>query len=353
MTGSHEVVVSADALERFVGAILGELGAPEHNAARVAASLVESNLAGHDSHGVLLLPYYAELIERGQIRPHEVPETVLDRGGVIVLDGRFGFGQITGMAAADLAIERGRQHGLACVLARNANHVARLGEYSSAVAESGLAAILLVNCQGSGQMLAAFGGTERRLTNNPISIAAPAGTDPVVLDMALSVAAEAKVWLAKARGEPIPEGWALAADGQPTTDPEAALSYGTLLPVGGVEHGHKGYGLIVLVDILVGALSRGGVCHEDSPEDFSNALLLLALDIEPLAPREAYEADVESLRSYVKSGPRLDSVDEILFPGEFEATTARRRRAEGIRIEDSTWTSLLDIARSAGVAPPV
>jgi uncharacterized oxidoreductase len=346
------VVIAAGDLENYLAAIVAGHGAAEEVAGLVARSLVSANVAGHDSHGALLLRYWVELVERGQIRPDARPEVVFDHGAVMCLDGRFGFGPVVGHEAVLQARERARAHGVACVLARNANHVGRLGEYTSALAEAGLVSLLLVNCQGSGQLLAPFGGTERRLTNNPVSIAAPGGTEPVLLDMALSVAAEAKVWLAKARGEPLPDGWIVDAHGRPSTEPDDLFAGGALLPLGGPTAGHKGYGLIVMVDIIAGILSGGGVCRPDPPEDFSNAFALFALDVEPLCGVGAYASQIDALRRYVTDTPRAPGVDQILFPGDFESATGQARATGGIPLEGSTWSELAELARRVGVEPP-
>jgi uncharacterized oxidoreductase len=350
-TEAARVTVAPEELERYAAALISGLGGSHTHADRVAASLVSSNLAGHDSHGVLLIPYYAELVSRGQIRLDSATTTIIDRGGVTVLDGNFGWGQVAGMDATEHAASRARELGLACVLARNVNHLGRLGEYTSALAEQGFVALLLVNCQGSGQLLPPFGGIDRRLTNNPVSVAAPGDTDPVLLDIALSVVAEAKVWLAKARGEPVPEGCVLDADGQPSTEPDALFDGGVLLPVGGTGGGHKAYGLIVLVDIIAGMLSGGGVCRADAPEDFSNALFLLAVDVEPLVARSVYDSELATLRDHIKSSRRAPGVDEILLPGEFEART-RAQRADAIEIETTTWQELGVLAQRLDVTPP-
>jgi LDH2 family malate/lactate/ureidoglycolate dehydrogenase len=291
-------------------------------------------------------------MDRGQIRPEAKTEIAFDSGAVVVLDGGFGFGPVVGHEAVDLVVERGRRSGVACVVVRNANHLGRLGEFTSAVASAGLAAVLFANCQGSGQLLAPFGGADRRLTNNPISIAVPGPEHVVLLDMALSVVAEAKVWLAKARGASLPDGWILDAEGQPSRDPDALFEGGTLLPLGSPSAGHKGYALIVLVDILAGLLSGGGVCGPDLPEDFSNSFLLLAVDVEPLVPARQYEGAVGRLADYVKAARRLPGVEAILFPGEFEAVSERRRAAEGIWVEDETWKAIGTLAREADVPLP-
>ena len=162
--------------------------------------------------------------------------------------------------------------------------------------------------------------------------------------MALSVAAEGKVWLAAARGVSIPEGWIVDADGNATTDPNDLGRGGMLLPVGG----HKGYALIVLVDILAGILSGGGACRADPPEVFSNAFLLVALDVSALRPQDEYDREVDALRAHVKTAP---SESPILFPGEFELESVRRREREGIPIEPRTWEALAELARHVGVEP--
>jgi uncharacterized oxidoreductase len=349
---AEPIVVGPSALSDYVRAILAELGARSEDAALVSESLVAANLAGHDSHGVLLLPFYAELVRAGRIRLDACPELVIDRAAVVVIDAHDAFGQVVGRIAADLAIARAREHGIAAVLGRNATHLGRLGEYTAAIAEAGLVAILFCNFQGGEQQLAPFGGSENRLTNNPISIAAPGDVDPVLLDMALSVVAGGKVWLAKARGEPLPEGWILDAAGRPSTDPDDLDAGGSLLPVGGLEACHKGYGLIVLVDVLAGILSAGGVCRPDAGE-FSNAFLLIAIDVEPLVPRDRYRSELDQLASHVKSARRLPGVEEILLPGEPEARTARQRSTEGIPIEPSTWQALVELGNDLGVEAPI
>jgi uncharacterized oxidoreductase len=343
------IVVSADTLRAFSTEILRALGARARDAERVADHMVGSNLAGHDSHGVLLLPAYAHMIGQGEIRADAELELVSDRGAVIVIDGHYGFGQSIGRAAVELGIERGHEYGIACILGRNANHLGRIGEHTAAVAEAGLAAILLVNCQGSApqQFLAPYGGAERRLTNNPVSVAVPGVEHPVLLDMALSVIAGAKVNLALARGLQLPEGCLLDASGEPSTDPRDYFTGGTLQPVGG----HKGYGLIILTDILAGILSGGGACREDGPAQFSNAFMLITIDVEALAERERYEEELKALIDYVKSSRRLPGFDEILLPGDFEARNGAVRQSTGIFVENETWNALNALAADLGVEP--
>jgi uncharacterized oxidoreductase len=169
--------------------------------------------------------------------------------------------------------------------------------------------------------------------------------------MALGVVAEGKLWLARSYGDSIPEGWIIDPEGRASTDPEAFFAGGSLLPLGGLEHGHKGYGLIILTEILAGILSGGGVCRPGSPP-FSNDFLLIAVNLEPLRRRSSYDAEVETLRSHVRSSRLRVGFAEILFPGEPESRSVKHRLAEGIPLPRATRTALADVGRRVGAEVP-
>src|SRR5581483_9076651 len=239
----------------------------------------------------------------------------------VLCDGGFGFGHVVAMEATELAVARASSVGAAVVAVRNANHIGRLGEYTSFAGERGCVAMLFVNNQGSvDQQVAPFGAAERRLTNNPISFAAPGG---IVLDIALSVAAEGRVHLAAEQGTPVPEGWILDARGAPSTDPRDYLAGGSLLPVGGVMVGRGWTG-------------------------FSNAFVLVCVHPGTEAA-EAYDEEFERFTHWVKSASPLPG-REILLPGEPEAN-ARARTIE-IELPQSTRDALTDVARARGVDVP-
>ena len=341
------VVIEPDALRSFARDILQAVGARTADAEIVAEHMVTANSMGHDSHGVVLLEQYVRWTNEGKIRPDNEITVDHDGGAVVVLDGGFGYGQAIARHAAGLAVERARAHGISSIFCRNNNHIGRLGEFTEIVAEAGLAAVMFSNGQGGQLHVAPHGGYGRRLTNNPVSLAAPSAGKPVVHDMALSTVAGGKVLVAQARGEEIAEGLLLDADGHPSTDPNKFYTGGALTPLGG----HKGYGLILLTEILVGILSRGGVSREDD-KDFSNAFQLIAIDIEPIVGLDDFAADVEALRAFITDSPRHPDTPEILFPGDIERATAEQRNADGIAIEDSTWEVILGVAADAGVEPP-
>lgn len=346
------VVVGAGDLQIYAEEILRGLGAPPAHASRVATALVAANLAGHDSHGVLLLPYYEELIAKGHISPTAKPAQLADTGSMMLLDGQFAFGQVVGEMAVELGRERARGGGLAAVVARNSSHLGRLGEYTEAIAAAGLIGCMLVNFQGGDQRVVPHGSRDRRLTNNPISLATPGPDGPIVLDMALSVVAEAKVWLAKARGVPLPEGSIVDAEGRPTTDPNAFLGGGGLLALGGAAGGYKGFGLIVLVELIVSALSGGGLCTSPD-EQFSNAFVLIVIDPDTFENGRERLADVAAFSAYVKSARLVQGASEIMLPGDPERSSALTRAATGIPIENSTLAAVADVARRVGVRPLV
>jgi uncharacterized oxidoreductase len=330
-------------LRSYVAEILGRLGARQADAGRVAEVLVDADRSGHASHGVRQLPYYADQIREGELDVESEWEIVEDGGSLVVIDGHYGFGHVIAADTARLASDRANQHRVAAVAVRHANHIGRLGEYTDLIAGSGQVGLLLVNGEGSFPPVAPFGGTERRLTNNPISIAVPGPDQPVMLDMALSAVAESRVLHAAERNSPVPEGWVLDRDGNPSTSPNDYLEGGSLVPVGGAAGAHKGYALIVLVELIVGMLTGGPMCGPGERR-FSNGYVLICID-----PGGATSpADVAGLRSWVTSTARLPGVEEILLPGDVEA---RRRDAAGagVALDASTVALLHELADSVGI----
>ena len=334
--------------ERLVGwaaALLEHHGTPPAGAERVARALVDADRCGHRSHGARQLPYYLDLIERGELVP--AAEAVVEerRGGLVCLDGRHGFGQLTGERATEIALELAAEHAVAAVAGHDAGHLGRLGAYTERIAAAGMAGILLVNNQGGDQQMAPLGSAERRLTNNPLSIGVPGA----MLDMALSVAAEGRVWRAHERGETVPAGWILDSSGAPSTDPAAYVEGGgSLLPLGGEAGGHKGQGLIVMVELLVGLLASGGMCRPGEPP-FSNSFVLICL-APGAAALDSYRAELPGFVNWVRSAAPLQGAAEFLLPGEPEARA--RARGEEIELDKPTLRALGELAQAAGLPPP-
>ena len=248
------MIVPFESLVAFAREVLVTAGASREDAQEVARHLVRADASGRPSHGIRVLGEYVGTIKDGIVDPHARIEHVVDLGGVVVLDGRYGFGQATGRAALELAASRAAEHGVGCVLARRAGDIGRVGDYTERLADRSLASIMLVGGHAYGGRIAPWGGAEGRFPNDVISLGFPGGADPFVVDMALGAAALRRIRMAHERGEPIPDEWVITADGSPTTSPVDIDRGGRLLPAAG----HKGYGLIVLVELLAGLLSGAG-----------------------------------------------------------------------------------------------
>jgi uncharacterized oxidoreductase len=318
---------------------------------RVAESLVEANLMGHDSHGVIRIPQYIEMVGDGRVNPRAEPRVVRETEGTAVIDGGWQFGQVTARFAMAAAIAKAERTGTAVVQLYQSGHVGRLGEYAAQALEHGMVGMVTTNNHGGGQVLSPFGGIARRLSPSPIAIAVPGGPDfPIVLDMTTSVVAEGKVRVKRARGEKLPEGWILDAEGRPSTNPADLYGppVGSLTPLGGAA-AHKGFGLAFIIDILSGALGGGGCSRKDPPPLRGNGVFLQAINPAAFGTVERFTAEVAGLVEYVKSSPAAPGFDRIRIPGEVEHETRRERLRRGIEIEDETWQKIEATAAELGV----
>jgi uncharacterized oxidoreductase len=346
-------VLSSDQLFHLAVSILTAAGTPEADAAVVASELRDANLVGHDSHGVMRLVQYVQMIEEGVVQPGTPFTIVRDAPGFAVTDAHLNFGQVAMLHALELALSKARDAGTATVMVRNCNHVGRLGSYTHRAALRGFAAAMAVNSPGPGGV-APFGGIERRLGTNPISMAAPAGDDAFVLDMTTSATAEGKLRVAFQKGESVPAGLILDGHGNPSTNPADYYNkpYGAILPLGGPLLGHKGYGLSVMIDVFCGMLSGSGVAREDLPRG-ANGVWLYLIDIEQFLPRAEYGAWVERYIPHLKNSRKQPGVTEILLPGEIEQRKRAQREREGVAIPDETWRLITETAQRLGARLPV
>jgi uncharacterized oxidoreductase len=342
-----------DSLRDFVAGILAAAGAPADEAAIVAGALVRANLAGHDSHGVLRVEQYCRMMAQGGIVPGAPTEIENETATTAVVNGNWGFGQVVALRAVDVALRKAREHGVGAITMRCANHMGRLGDYPLMAAQEGMVAIATINNHGSGALVAPWGAREGRLATNPLCIATPGPEAPIVLDITTSVVAEGKVRVYRNRGEPVPEGWIIDAEGRPTTDPNALYERprGAILPFGG-SVGHKGFGLSLMVDILSGALSGAG-CSRAGTTRLGNAMFLTVIDVARFVPLDQFHEHVAALLDHVRSAPLAPGFQEILIPGEPERREEERRQRDGIPIDEHTWGQLRATGERLGVAAPI
>lgn len=339
-----------DRLTRLVAQIFAGNGVPEADARRVAECLVLADLRGVASHGVSRIPIYTERLRKGLVKAR--PEMKLERQLTVMarLDADDALGFISATRAMDVSIETARAHGIGMTFVQRSTHFGMAANYLLQATDAGLAAYVFTNAS---RAMPIWGGREPFLGTSPFAFAAPCGDEPVVLDMALSVVARGKVRRAAARGEPIPLGWALDAEGNPTTDAQKGYD-GVVLPLAGA----KGSGLSLMMEIVAGVMSgaayAGGVRNQykdfDAPQDVGHCFI--AFRPEAFAEPGGYEARMAELRRRAKDQPRAAGVDEILLPGEIEARSTAAKRRDGIRIEVEDVKMLADEAARAGVETP-
>ena len=343
-------VIKAAQLERVSSDIFQGAGLSADEAGIVARSLVASNLKGHDSHGVIRIPQYCQLLKDGEVKAGQNVRIERETEGSAVLDGGWGLGQVICRQAMDLALDKAKTRTLAAVTLRQCAHIGRLGEYAEMAAEKNMVGIVMCNDHGFNPLVAPYGGTDGRMSTNPIAIGIPTGGEhPIVVDMATSVVAAGKIHVKLNQDEEMPEGWALDPEGNPTTDPKACYGppWGSILPFGGIA-AHKGFGLSLVVDLLSGALSGAG-CTRKEAEGEGNGVLLLALDIGAFTALGDFKSEADRFLDFVKSSRLMPGFDKVMIPGEPEYRQRVMLEKEGITVDDTTWRQIGETAASLNV----
>ena len=343
-------ILQAAKLNQFSNQVFRVAGATADEARIVSDALVNANLAGHDSHGVIRIPEYVRWMEQKLVTIGAKVRVVRESGSFAVVEGDWGFGQVIGREAMELAIRKCQESGVSTVALSQCCHIGRVGDYPRMAADKGLAAVMFVNTHGGGKLVAPWGGRERRLAANPISIAIPRkDATPIVVDISTSAIAEGKVRGMFNRKEAVPPGNIMDAEGVPTTD--AAKFYGppqgALYPFGA----HKGFALGLVTDILAGALSGGGCSRKDA-DRVGNTFLVFVIDTDRLRGNDAFHADVEQLVEYVKSSALAPGSEKIMIPGEPETLEEIRRSRDGISVDAETWRQITEVAGKYGVKAP-
>jgi uncharacterized oxidoreductase len=335
-------LISHQKLTQIGAALFEAAGAPASEAAIVATDLVTNSLMGHDSHGVMRIPEYLDLVKQGKIVPAAPLTVERTSATTAVVDCGHNFGPVGGRRAMATAMDIAAEHRLACVVTRHCNHVARLGTYVQAAAERNFIALATCSSPVHGHFVLPWGGTKPRLATNPLAYGVPTGGDPIVADFSTSVVPEGKVRVYRNQGKQLPPGWAVDADGRPTTDPNAFYGppRGSLLPLGGTA-GHKGFALGLLVELLGNALAGFG---PTDPSVGGNGVCFQVIDPVAFLPVDRFKKLVDETVAYMKSSPGAPGFDEVLVPGEWEFRTRRRRLDEGIPVDEATWRALEDHA---------
>ncbi len=332
-----EIRVPCKELEGLVARTLVSAGVADAVASVEAELMVDADLREVPSHGVSMLPGLVAAISVGRVTADPDVRLLRARGATCIMDGDLGPGRYTSALAMDHALERAQGHGVGVCVAANMVHWGRAHAYAERAARAGMIGTCATNAMTN---MLAFGSTSPLLGNNPLAIGVPrrGGAPPVVLDMAMSQAALGKVATYRREGREVPEGWGLDADGRPSTDAEALLRSGLVLPMGG----HKGSGLSLMVEFLTGALTGGMLSFEIADRNVGmetgSSKVFLALDIESFLPRDDFESRVEDLLAHLKG--RSEGEREFMYPGERGARARERNLSAGVPLHQEVAESL-------------
>ncbi len=348
MNAAFPILVPADDLTALVTRIFVAAGMAEKAAATIADGLVQADLEGLPSHGVLLVELYVDRLRSGSVSTRESAEVVSDCGCAVVLDAGNAFGLLTGDQSIRIAVERAKEHSCGIVAVRHGFHFGAARRYAVEAAGQDCIGIAMCNTR---PLMPAPGGAERVVGNNPIAIALP--TDdavPLVLDMATSAAAMGKVRIAEKAGQAIPETWAVRSDGRPTTNATEAIA-GMLLPAAGP----KGFGLALMIDLMCGLLSGGASGDKVRPLYGDPALpydcshLFIAIDVGHFCDPAAFRAGAAAAAARIRRGKRAPGVAQLFAPGEPEW---RRRESAGcqVKLEPAVAGNLIKLAEALGVS---
>jgi hydroxycarboxylate dehydrogenase B len=330
------------------------VGATPAEAATVANSLVDANLCGHDSHGVMRAPQYVDFVRKGTYKVG-VPLTVLsETPAVVAADGGWGFGQVQAYRLLEKLVPKARALGIACGTLRNCGHTGRLGEYAEFAAREQMALFAAVNSHGAGRRVSPPGGTEGRISTNPICMGAPTSAAPVVIDFGTSAAAEGKVRAQFQKKQPTPDGWLVDSKGEPTTDPAVLYTdpRGSIVPFGGAQ-AYKGFGLGLLLDLLCGGLSGGPCSNPAFPlAGQGNAAVFVLFNPALFGGTDHFLKESDGLTAFVRDCPTAAGVSAITLPGDPERLTKEKRLADGIAVPDGTWELIAKTASELNVQLP-
>jgi len=336
----------ADHLRALTHRIFTAVDTPDHIAAVVAEILVNANLTGHDSHGVLRIPAYLNQIQKGNLDPAAEPEVIKETANTLLIDAQQGFGHYTSYQAMTLAIEKARQAAVCCVSFKNTTHIGRLGEYAEMAARAGCIGFITTGGgRRDGGGVVPFGGARGALGTNPMAVGVPTGDDvPYVLDFATSIVAEGKLQVARSKNVDVPEGYIVDKAGNPSTKTADFYEGGYLLPVGG----HKGYALSLMICLL------GGLNGTFNPENgMMQGQFMQVINVAAFTPLETYQQHVRAFLDGIKTIPPAPGFEAVIAPGDLEHRTRAKRLIEGIDLPAAIYEQLQEAAKRLNVSFPL
>ena len=352
----QDIRVPAGGLTTVLARIFAAAGGSEAEAQAIARNLVEANLAGHDSHGVIRTQRYLHWQSQGILSFWRSVQTVMDAPGFALLDGQHGFGQTVGPQAVELGVAKAKANGFAVIGLRKAGHLGRIGAFAEMACAEGLISIHFVNV-GNSILVAPFGGTQRQMSTNPVCIGVPQPGDDFILDFATSKVAEGKVLVARKGRKPAPKDSLIAPDGSYSDDPD--VLYGPAVP-GKVENPregpgalapmgeHKGSGLGLACELLAGALTGSGAAMPGSWQTY-NGKLPIYLDPDLMDKGHGWADSVAAYIAHVRASTPADPEVPVMVPGDPERNRRAERLANGLPLAPDVWNSIQLAGESVGL----
>lgn len=349
-SGDDGYLLDAGELRAFAAATLARVGVPDADAGIVAGALVSSDLRGMNSHGVLRLPVYVRRLREGGFSPVSAFDVIRETAGTALVDGGGGLGAVLTTRAMDYAIQKARGNGIGAVGVRSSNHNGEGAPYVLQAVEAGMIGIATTN--GS-PIMPVWGGKTPLTGPLPITVGVPTAKElPIVLDAALGMSSRGKILYHAERGRQLPPGWLVDAEGQPTTDPNWVKNGGWILPIGG----HKGWGLILMCEVLSGLLTGGAIgreitnLYDDLDQPQRNGHFVIAIDVASFIDLDAFKSRMDGYIAEMKGSDLAPGFEEIVMPGEIEFRRAASQERDGILLGRKVVDELLAVAAEVGLA---
>lgn len=335
----------------FAAALFAAVGCDGDKPATIASGLVEADLLGHTTHGLQLAPTYLNELATGTMTPTGEPDVVADRGAVQTWDGKKLPGVWLAAKAVDSASERAVKFGTGTVVIRRSHHIGCLASFLQAATDRGM--MVIVTCSDPAfASVAPFGGKKAVFTPNPIAVGIPTDGDPILIDISASITTNGMSHRLRRENKRFPAPWARDAEGRPTDDPAALFTTppGTLLPTGGLDHGHKGYGLALMIEALTQGL--GGYGRSLAPQGLGAAVFVECFDPEAFGSRTDFVRETDWLAKACRECPQAEGVDSVRLPGHRGLERKRRALAEGVALYPGILDSLMTFAEKCGASVP-
>jgi LDH2 family malate/lactate/ureidoglycolate dehydrogenase len=335
----------------FAAGLLSRMGAPAARAETIGALLVEADLLGHTTHGLALLPGYLQEIGAGQMAVAGEPEVISDRPSAVVWDGRRLSGLWLTARAVEVAVERARTHGLAAVAIRNSHHIGCLAVFLERAARDGML-VMVASSDPAVKGVAPFGGTEPLFTPNPLAVGIPTEHDPILIDISASITTMGLAARLRGEGTRFPAAWVIDAEGNPSDDPTVLTQDppGTILPVGGIDHGHKGYALALIVEALTQATSGFG--RADRPQGWGASVWVQAIDPALFSGLGAFVRQTSWLADACRANAPRPGARAVRLPGEQGLARKRAAFECGVSLHPGILERLQPWADRLDVPPP-